>query len=76
MANTRKVDLTGVKCPLPILKLNSIMKELDAGDECIATADDPAFCMDVRAWCEIAGHELVSSESTDGHITAVIRKAA
>jgi len=50
------------------------MKELTAGDELVAVADDPAFCLDVKSWCECAGHDLVCLENSTEKLRAVIRK--
>ncbi len=70
----RKIDLTGLKCPMPIVQLNKLMKELGEGDEFTAVADDPAFCLDVEAWCKKTGHELLRFENTEKRLVAVIRK--
>ncbi len=75
MTTTTEVDLTGMKCPMPIVHLNRSIKELDTGGELVALADDPAFCMDVEAWCRRTGHELVSVDSSSAKLTAVIRKS-
>jgi len=74
MIAEQKIDLTGLKCPMPIVQLTRLMKELGAGDELTATADDPAFCLDVESWCNNTGHELVRLEDTDNQLVAVIRK--
>ncbi len=74
MPAIQEIDLTGLKCPMPIVRLSKLMKQLDAGQEIIAAANDPAFCLDVEAWCNKTGHELVQINQTDERLTAVIRK--
>ncbi len=74
MTTEREIDLTGLKCPMPIVQLTKLMKELDAGEEFTATADDPAFCLDVESWCNKTGHELMRLEDSDRRLVAVIRK--
>ena len=74
MSETREVDLTGLKCPMPIVELNRIIKELSDGDEFLVSADDPAFCLDAEAWCRKTGHELVTMKNTGNKLVAVIRK--
>ena len=76
MSSARKIDLTGMKCPMPIIKLNQLLKEVGDGEEFVATADDPAFCLDVEAWCRRVGSDLVSCQDSDGKMTVVIRKHA
>jgi len=74
MTTELELDLTGLKCPMPIVRLNKIMKELGAGDEFTAVADDPAFCLDVESWCQTTGHELVRLDNSSERLVAVIRK--
>lgn len=76
MSEEKHVDLTGLRCPMPIVELNKLIKELPGGEEFLATADDPAFCLDVESWCDKTGNELVRLENSDGRLTAVIRKKA
>lgn len=76
MLANKEYDLTGLKCPMPIVELNRIMKELAPGQACIVTADDIAFCPDVEAWCRRTGHELVTCDSEQGKTVAVVRKSA
>lgn len=71
---THTVDLSGLRCPLPIVELNKHIKPLAAGDELVATATDPAFCLDVESWCKLTGHELVALDKSDDNLIATIRK--
>ncbi len=72
----REIDLTGLKCPMPIVQLNRLMKQLEGGDEFTAVADDPAFCLDVEAWCNKTGNELLRFENSEKRLVAVIKKKA
>ncbi|MFM7149967.1 MAG: sulfurtransferase TusA family protein [Gemmataceae bacterium] len=74
MTEPKYVDLSGMKCPMPIVELNRLMKELAAGTELTVRADDPAFELDVQAWSRRTGHELVRVESSPPHLNATIRK--
>lgn len=74
METEREIDLTGLKCPMPIVELSKLMKDLNEGEEFTATADDPAFCLDVESWCNKTGNELVRFENSDKRLVAVIRK--
>lgn len=77
MENTAKsVDLRGMKCPGPIVRLNAEIRGM-AGGECLeALANDPAFELDVKAWCRRTGNDLVTIDNASGEIRAVIRRAA
>jgi len=59
---------------MPIVRLNKIVRELEADEQCQVIADDPAFAPDVEAWCRKTGNTLVSCTSNAEKITATIRK--
>ncbi len=69
------LDLRGVRCPLPVVRLNNHVKTMAAGEIVRFVADDPAFELDVQAWSRRTGHELMlesgSSDGIRGHIKRV-----
>ncbi len=73
MTVATEVDLTGLKCPMPIVHLNRVVRDVENGQELAVSADDPAFELDIAAWCRRTGHELQSVDVTDGKLTATIR---
>ena len=62
---TQQIDLTGLKCPLPVLKARRAIKDLGAGDVLEVWADDPAAQLDFPHYCETSGHELIMAESRE-----------
>ena len=66
-------ELSGMRCPMPIVQLNRIVAGLAGGEEFEVTADDPAFALDLPAWCRRTGHEVVSLGNDSGVIRAVVR---
>lgn len=70
----RELNLLGVKCPLPIVELNRMMKGMTNGEEVQVTADDPAFQLDVEAWCRRTGQSLLTLQQHDGKCVVVLRK--
>ena len=70
----QKIDLTGLKCPMPILRLHKAIQSIEVGDSIEAVADDPAFCPDIEAWCRRTQHELVVVTPHDTRCRAVIRR--
>ncbi len=76
MSELPLVDLRGLKCPTPIVRLNDEIGHFGDGEEFAAVADDRAFELDVRAWCDLTGHELVDVSLADGSIRARIRRVA
>jgi len=69
-------DATGLLCPLPVLRANRKMRELDPGGLLTVRATDPAAEQDFPAYCRQTGHELVSAGREGDVLVFVIRKNA
>lgn len=52
------LDTRGLRCPLPLLKLQRLAKTLPAGATIELLCRDPATESDVTAWCVVHGHHL------------------
>ncbi|MEM9812870.1 MAG: sulfurtransferase TusA family protein [Pseudomonadota bacterium] len=69
------LDATGLKCPLPVLKIRKRLTGLAAGGTLAVRTDDPAALVDVPHFCAEQGHEVVSSEEISFPLQSwVIRK--
>jgi peroxiredoxin family protein/TusA-related sulfurtransferase len=68
------VDACGLQCPGPILSLKKSMDALSPGDVLRVSATDPGFNRDVKSWTKMTGHRLMSLETKEGKIEAVIEK--
>jgi TusA-related sulfurtransferase len=51
------LDFRGLKCPMPIVQLSKHMRSTNK-PLIRVSADDPAFPVDLKAWCEIHGYEI------------------
>jgi tRNA 2-thiouridine synthesizing protein A len=71
---TVTLDLKGLQCPLPVLRANKALRQLQPGDELRILATDRAAANDFDNFCRTTGHLLVASEDADGVLTIVIRK--
>lgn len=60
------LDLTGLKCPLPVLKARRQVGMMDAGTVLEVKADDPAAPLDFDHFCETTSHRLIASETIAG----------
>jgi tRNA 2-thiouridine synthesizing protein A len=56
------IDATGLRCPLPVIRLAAAAKTAPAGTEITLLSTDPAAEPDVAAWCRMRGHELLAQE--------------
>ena len=53
------LDARGWKCPLPTLKMMSLVREMKAGELLEVLADCPSFEADVRKFCESTKRALL-----------------
>jgi len=74
-AITVKLDLTGLKCPLPVLKARQQIGQMEGG-VLEVLADDPAAPLDFEHFCDTAGHRLVRNDAESGVFTFHIEVAA
>ncbi len=54
------LDLKGLLCPMPVVKIAQAMKTVPVGGIVEATASDPGVMADIPAWARSSGNELVS----------------
>ncbi|PFG43502.1 tRNA 2-thiouridine synthesizing protein A [Isoptericola jiangsuensis] len=65
------VDARGLRCPLPVVRLAALARDLAPGTVVAVLATDPAARHDVPAWARMRGHattgeELVEPPDGDG----------
>jgi tRNA 2-thiouridine synthesizing protein A len=59
------LDLKGMLCPMPVVKIAQAMKQVNVGDVVEATATDPGVMADIPAWAKTSGNELISIDQGD-----------
>lgn len=70
------LDLSGYRCPIPVLKAQRRLRSLPRGALLRLVATDPASAIDVPHFCREQGHELLSSATEDDRLVFVIRKGS
>ena len=79
MPQETKVDVTlnleGLLCPIPIVKVSQAIKGMEAGGVLQATATDPGVLADIPAWAKSTGNELVSITKEGKIITFLVKKS-
>lgn len=72
---TEKIlNLRGLKCPLPTLRVRKALTGLAAGDLLVAQCTDPLTEIDIPNLINQTGDELMDSSRADKVITFRIRK--
>jgi len=59
------LDLRGLLCPLPVIRVQDRIKSLQPGDELEVTCTDPGVMHDIPTWCRINGHNVLDSHCSD-----------
>jgi tRNA 2-thiouridine synthesizing protein A len=75
MADTT-LDLSGLQCPMPILKTKKAVAALPKGATIEVLATDPGAPGDFEAWCTQSRNTLVESSEAGGVFRFVIRHTA
>jgi tRNA 2-thiouridine synthesizing protein A len=74
MAQT-KLDLTGLKCPLPALKTRKALKSLNPGDRLEVHCTDPLSVIDIPNLIRETGDRVEITEREERRIVFLIEKA-
>ncbi|HEV7635925.1 MAG TPA: sulfurtransferase TusA family protein [Bradyrhizobium sp.] len=72
---TIKLDLTGLKCPLPALKTRKALKALKPGDLLEVHCTDPLSVIDIPNLIGETGDTVEISERSEQRIVFLIEKA-
>lgn len=62
------MDLKGLKCPLPVVKVSQQIKKMDVGQVLVAETTDPGAHADFPAWAKSTGNEILETEK-DGTVS-------
>ena len=52
-------------CPLPVIRTQDKVKQLQPGDQLEVVCTDPGVLHDIPAWCRINGHKVLETISGD-----------
>jgi tRNA 2-thiouridine synthesizing protein A len=71
---TTKLDLAGLKCPLPALKTRKALKSLAAGDRLEVLCTDPLSVIDIPNLIRETGDKVEITERSESRIVFLIEK--
>jgi tRNA 2-thiouridine synthesizing protein A len=78
MSNDIKVDMTldlkGLPCPMPVVKISQGIKKVEQGQVIEAVTTDPGSLTDFPAWARTSGHEILDTVQGDNEITFYIKR--
>ena len=68
------MNLRGLKCPLPALRVRKALSGLQSGDLIVAECTDPLSAIDIPNLLRQTGDTLVGKDNAGGELTFRIRK--
>lgn len=68
------MNLRGLKCPLPALRVKKMLSSLKSGDLIVAECTDPLASLDIPNLLRQTGDTLEGKEQGEGLLTFRIRK--
>jgi TusA-related sulfurtransferase len=68
------LDLKGLLCPMPVVKIAQAIKDIPIGGVVQATATDPGVLADIPAWSRSSGNELVDIKRDGKLVTFSVRR--
>jgi tRNA 2-thiouridine synthesizing protein A len=68
------IDLRGLKCPLPAMRVRKKLSGLQSGDVIVAECTDPLAAIDIPNLLRQTGDTLEDKAQADGVLTFKIRK--
>jgi tRNA 2-thiouridine synthesizing protein A len=75
--NAEKVmDLKGLPCPMPVVKVSKGIKEVEIGQVIEAQTSDPGSLADFPAWAKSSGNEILKTIKENGIIKFYIKRNA
>jgi TusA-related sulfurtransferase len=73
---SKSLDLKGLACPMPVVKISKGIKEVEVGEILEAHTTDPGSLTDVPAWGRTTGHEIVASSQEGELYRFLIRRTS
>ncbi|MGM0728143.1 MAG: sulfurtransferase TusA family protein [Bacillota bacterium] len=67
MTSDQMLDVTGLACPMPIIRTKKKMNDLTEGQVLEIHATDKGAKADLTAWAKSSGHELIT-QTDEGHV--------
>ncbi len=69
-----KVDASGLKCPMPVIRAKKGITSVEIGQVVEVLSTDPGSMADFKAWSKSTGHELLLAEQEGEVFRFLIRR--
>ena len=69
------LDVTGLSCPMPLLKAKQALNKLKVGQTLLVKATDPGSVRDFRSFTDLSSNKLLESFEDSGCYCYLILKS-
>ncbi|MEW6331207.1 MAG: sulfurtransferase TusA family protein [Pseudomonadota bacterium] len=69
------LDARYLFCPMPVIRTQNRIAELQPGDTLEVQATDPGALHDIPAWCRVHGHEVLETRREGNEVVIKVRVA-
>lgn len=66
--SAHKLDARNLLCPMPVIRTQDTIQQLEQGDVLDVVSTDPGALNDIPAWCRINGHRVIESHQQDNEV--------
>lgn len=67
------LDARYLLCPMPVIRTQNRIAELQPGDTLEVHATDPGALHDIPAWCRVHGHTVTETHREASEITIIVQ---
>ena len=67
------LDARNLLCPLPVIRAQDWVKQLQPGDVLEVRCTDPGALNDIPAWCRINGHDVLQAGEQAEEVVVTLR---
>ena len=67
-----ELDARRMFCPMPVIRTQDKIKELQVGDTLEVVATDPGVLNDIPAWSRINGHKVLETREVDDEVFVLV----
>ena len=69
-----ELDLKGLLCPLPMVKVSQNINNVPVGGVIRAVATDPGAMADIPAWAQSTGNEVLSADKEGSEFVFLVKR--
>lgn len=69
-----ELDLKGLMCPLPMVRVSQNITNVPVGGIIRAVATDPGSLADIPSWAKTTGNEIIKQDRVDGAFVFYVKR--